>query len=281
MTLFLVPIPHPLSCRSYSRTVSLFEDTLRSICAQLNSDFHVLVICNERPPVRFDHPSVEYLLVDFDPVPPHAAGIRIDEGSGLQIRFSDRQARTDKGCRFFMGIQHARRLRPSHVMFVDDDDFVSNRISAFVQRHRAENGWFLRDGYLYSAGSTRMATMSNFNKKCGSGEILPFEPLLWPEELPMDATKTEILARVDNYHLKQVLGGHRRAPSYFARRGRRLEPLPFPGAVWHVNHGSNHSGRRPYGRRDTVSLSDELRAEFSIPHHVPLSHAAPVQPSHE
>ncbi len=282
MTLFLVAVPHPLSCRSYSRTVSLLEDTLRSVCAQLNPDFHVIVICNERPPVGFDHPSVEYLLVDFEPVPSaRVAGIRIDAGSGFQIRFSDRHIRTDKGCRFFMAIQHARGLRPSHVMFVDNDDFVSNRISDFVQGHRVEHGWFLRDGYLYSSGSSRMAAMPNFNRKCGSGEILPFEPLLWREELPTDATKSDILARVDNYYIKRILGGHRRAPFYFARRGRPLRALPFPGAVWHVNHGANYSGQRPYGRRDTVSLSDELRAEFSIPDHVPVFRAAPVQPSHQ
>jgi len=264
--LFLIPTPHPQSCRSYTQMTSLLEHTLRSVCGQKDPAFHVIVLCHGRPPVTFDHPNVEYLSVDFEPLSsPGVPGFRAEAGHGIQIRFSDAPIRTDKGCKFLLGLQHARSLDPTHVMFVDADDFVSNRISAFVQQHSQEHGWFLRDGYLYSQGSSRMAIMRNFNRKCGSGEIVPFRPLLWPEELPMDAKKEEILARVDPYFLRQVVGGHRSAPRYFARRGMPLRPLDFPGAVWHVNHGENHSGRRPYGRRKTVPLTDALREEFSIP----------------
>lgn len=266
MTLFLIPLPHPRSCRSYSRMTSLLEHTLRSVCSQKDAAFHVIVICQERPPLAFDHPNVEFLCVDFEPLPSlGVAGFRTEAGHGIQIRFSDRPIRTDKGCKFVLGLQHARALDPTHVMFVDCDDFVSNRVSAFVRRHREAHGWFLQEGYLYSHGSSQMALMGNFNRKCGSGEILPFRPLLWPEELPIDASKKEILSRVDNNYLRNVLGGHRHAPSYFARRGMPLAPLAFRGAVWHVNHGENHSGRRPYGRRKTVPLTDALREEFAIP----------------
>lgn len=266
MTLFLIPLPHPLSCRSYSRVVALLEHTLHSVCSQVDPAFHVIVICQEYAPLVFDHPNVEFLCVDFEPLPSVGVrGFRTEAGHGLQIRFSSSRIRTDKGCKFVLALQRARRVAPTHVMFVDCDDFVSNRVSGFVRRHAAHNGWYLKEGYLYAQGSSEMALMENFNVKCGTGEILPFPELVRGEELPAHASKRDILARVNNHFLKHVLGGHWFAPLYFASRGRRLEPLGFPGAVWHVNHGQNYSGRRPYGRRSTVPLTASLRDEFSIP----------------
>jgi hypothetical protein len=275
VTLFLIPLPHPRSCRSYARMTALLEHTLRSVCNQEDGLFHVIVICHERPPVAFDHPNLTFLCVDFAPLPaPGVPGFRTEAGDGIQMRFSDKRIRTDKGCKFVLGLQHARALDPTHVMFVDCDDFISSRVSAFVRRHRGAHGWFLKEGYLYSHGSSQMALMGNFNRKCGSGEILPFQPLVWPKQVPVHASKEEILATVDNSFLEHVLGGHRHAPAYFAGRGMPLEPLGFRGAVWHVNHGENYSGMRPYGCRKRVPVTNALREEFSIPE-IPSPASAP------
>ena len=256
MIAFLIPLPHPKSCRSYSRVASLLEDTLLSVCSQEDPDYHVIVICSERPSVSFDHPKVEYLRVNFEPLRAVKKGLRTDRG-----------IRTDKGCRLFLGLQHARKFEPSHVMFVDDDDFISNRISAHVKGYHEANGWFIQRGYRYAHGCSRLAVAEDFNKRCGSCHIIRYELLEWHEELPTDASKEEIISKVDSYYLKRVIGGHRRAPRFFARKGTPLQPLPFRGAVYHLNHGGNFSGRRSYGNLATVPLTDELRREFSIPHH--------------
>lgn len=256
MIVFLIPLPHPKSCLSYSRVASLLEDTLRSVCSQEDPDYHVIVICSEPPAVAWDHPHVEYLRVNFEPLGAVRKGFRTDSG-----------IRTDKGCRLFLGLQHARRLAPSHVMFVDDDDFISNRISAYVRRYRDANGWVIAHGYRYAHGSSRLAVADDFNLRCGSCHIFRCELLGSHSELPTDASKEDILARVDSYYLKRVIGGHRRAPRFFARKGTPLQPLPFRGAVYHLNHGGNFSGTRSYGRLATVPLTDELRREFAIPDH--------------
>jgi len=53
-------------------------------------------------------------------------------------------------------------------MVVDDDDFISRRLTSFVARHRDENGWYIRDGYIgriMAAYSTDIRILSHL---CGN-----------------------------------------------------------------------------------------------------------------
>lgn len=51
--------------------------------------------------------------------------------------------------RVVAGLLSVQDLQPSHVMSVDADDCISNRIAAFVNQQKESNGWFVDSGYKY------------------------------------------------------------------------------------------------------------------------------------
>lgn len=68
MLLFIVALQSPQASKDWSRVSRLWERTLRSICAQNCYEFRVFRVCNRRPEIGFDHPSLAVIEEDF-PLP--------------------------------------------------------------------------------------------------------------------------------------------------------------------------------------------------------------------
>jgi hypothetical protein len=207
MIVFIIPVKSPKAATSWPELCKLFERSLRSVCSQTSSEFHVVVVCNEKPEIGFHHPQVQYLQVDF-PVPKAEYGARVD----------------DRAKRVVAGLLSVRDLQPSHVMSVDADDCISNRIAAFVNQHKGSNGWFVDSGYEYEEGSNKIAVRKEgFYRICGTCNIVNYRLFKLPEKmLPYDQ-----LTGYDRF-----LGGHPLAKGDLAERGTPIEALPFPGVVF-------------------------------------------------
>jgi len=121
------------------------------------------------------------------------------------------------------GVRRAMTYRPTHVMIVDADDCVSNRLAAEVAEQPDANGWYFAKGYFYHEGmETVHVDRRRFHQWCGSSYILRPELL----DLPVPP--------------EQSLGyRHSQLARQMRERGTPLEPLPFPGAVYVVSHGEN------------------------------------------
>jgi hypothetical protein len=65
MLTFIVPIKSRKIANSWTLVSQLAERTLRSICNQTSSNFRVVVVCNEKPDIQFEHPHIDYIQVDF------------------------------------------------------------------------------------------------------------------------------------------------------------------------------------------------------------------------
>jgi hypothetical protein len=207
MLVFIVPIKRKQSATSWSELCKLFDRSLRSICNQTSTDFKVLVVCNDKPEIEFEHPQVEYLEVDFPlPYPSYSA-----KGD-------------DRAKRVFVGLLAVRDLQPSHVMSVDPDDCISSKIAEFVSQHQSENGWYVDRGYEYEEGSNKVTVRhKDFYKICGTCNIINYRLFKVPEK---------VLAYDDLTGFDRFLNGHPLAKGDLAERGTPLAPLPFPGTIF-------------------------------------------------
>lgn len=69
MLVFITSVVHPDNCFSYERVWQLLNNTLYSVCSQLDQDFRVIVVCNQRLPLvhhaELINRYTEFIVVDF------------------------------------------------------------------------------------------------------------------------------------------------------------------------------------------------------------------------
>ena len=227
---FLIPVRHPANSADWARLKANLTQTVRSIAAQTHSDWRGIIIANEGSdlpelPERF---SVEW--VRFPPNELH------DLGSGSREQILD-AFRLDKGRRVLMGMLRARDSR--FFMIVDDDDFVSSRITQYAADHPQANGWIIDMGYVWNDGGSILYRHPALNHVCGSSLIIRSDLYRLPESF--EAATPE--------YIKEMLGSHRRIGALLAERGTPLASLPFPGAIYRVGHSGSHSQTPPILRK--------------------------------
>lgn len=207
MLMFVIPIKSPKVSTSWFEVCRLFERCLRSVCNQTSLDFQVLVVCNEKPQIAFNHPKVKYLEVDF-PVPSADYFAKMNDRSNKVV----------------FGLLAASKFNPSHVMIVDADDCISKQIAAFVNNNPQSNGWFIDKGYEYIDGSQKIyIRRKNFYKMCGTCNIINYKLFTLPEKQKTYYDITEYDA---------FLTGHSLSKEILAERGTPIQPLPFSGTIY-------------------------------------------------
>ena len=202
MIVFLVPLKSASISRSWDLTKKLLETTLQSICNQDCNDFRVLVICHEKPNISFSHPFLEYIQVDFS----------APSDDGIIAK------RKDKARKLFVGAEFSKQFNPSHLMVVDADDLISNKIASFIKANPHPIGYFLDYGYVYESGSQFLYFLRrHFGHHCGTSIIINFNlfELLFEDAIYEHRSFTLIKHRLN------------------------LQKLPFSGAIYHRCHGDN------------------------------------------
>jgi hypothetical protein len=251
--------------RNWDHHTWLLERTLDSILAQTDPRFNAVVVCHDIPDIpQADQPNVEMLTVDF-PVP--------DRNNDAMC--------IDKILKVSRGVEWAQAHGSEYVMFVDADDLVSRRLSAWVAANSGGNGWFFRSGYAHCYGDPWMRTQTPHHLICGTGAIVRADLLRF--------------AKVDFCHGRVVntlaAAGIGNYLSHLAEQGSPIEPLPFPGAIYVLHDDSTSevpggSGYRLNGTRDTRPIwrrtlswgkrtvntlsrtrpvTSRVRREFSVP----------------
>lgn len=249
MLAFITTLRHPQNSADYARVEDLLADTLRSVTAQTSEDYVVLVVGNRRP--AFELPvHTHFVPVDF-PAPAPPDGPRTAREPFIW----------DKGTKVGIGLLAARRWNPDHVMIFDADDFVHRDLAAFVADRPGTPGWVIEEGWRYSRARNVMRHQPIFNRRCGTSYIIPFEAYDVPADLDETASQEQVAAGFGD-RLGSIMGAHRDAVAWHATHGRTLEPLPFRGAVYHVDTGENHSGSNLRGI--AAPLSPRLADEFGI-----------------
>jgi hypothetical protein len=203
MLVFIIPLKSPQASKSWNYVSKLFERCLKSVCNQTSSNFRVIVVCNQKPDIEFEHSSVNYIQVNF-PVPAPTYGDRS----------------RDKASKILTGLRASKDLPSSHVMPVDADDCVSKHLAEFVNQTPHCNGWFVNKGYIYEEGSKYIYLRSkNFYKLCGTSNIFRQDLYSIPK---IDEHESTYL-----YYIS-----HNKAREIMIKKETPLEPLPFAGSVY-------------------------------------------------
>ncbi len=262
---FVIPVRHQDNARDWGRLKANLAQTVASISAQTHDDWRGIIVANEGAdlpnlPARFG-----VVRVTFPPNDLHEMG-------KADVEAVYEAFRADKGRRVLAGMLAARDSR--FFMIVDDDDFVSARITGHVAQNPDANGWVIQQGYIWDDGGRLLLGYDGFNHLCGTSLIVRSDLYGLPEcfeDSSLDWIKT-------------MLGSHVRIADILAGRGAPLLPLPFHGAVYRVAHGGSHSkapslvkkyflSREAMARprrllRHAVRLrlvGDETRREFGMP----------------
>jgi glycosyltransferase involved in cell wall biosynthesis len=219
---FVIPLRHPQNSPDWPALKRRLAQTMRSIAAQDDPRWRAIIVANEGADLPALPDKFHLERVDFPPNPMFERGEH-----GLQA-FRD-GVRLDKGRRVLAGILAADR--GGHVMVVDDDDFVSCRLTGFVGAHRERNGWYVQNGYIWGDGGKLIYEYPDFSQFCGTSHIV--KAALY--ELPPS------VAEADPDNIRKLFGSHVFIREYLAERGAPLEPLPFVGAIYRVGHAGAHS----------------------------------------
>jgi hypothetical protein len=234
MLVFLTAIRHPATSVSFADVESLFDRTIRSVCRQRDPEFRAVVVTNVVPRIPFHDDRVTYHLVNFAPPP-----VRRDGSIDLSAMLHD------KGIRLLSGALLARRFAPDHLAFVDSDDLVSRRLSAFTNASPGAPGWYVDTGYVVDYERRRFQRKSGLVRYCGSSLIPNASALLRfglvAGNLTECSTPAELADGTAPGFIDQIIGDHRSMVPLFARNGLRMRPVPFRSACWVRGTGHNYS----------------------------------------
>lgn len=215
---FVVPVRHHASVPDWDRLTAQMQQTAASIAQQDGTDWTCVFVCNRDSRLPPLGPRIEVVRVDLKHVALPAAG------DDMEPRFE--AIRADKGRRVLAGIIAAKPR--GHVMVVDYDDFVHQRLATFVAEHPDEPGWFLSSGLVYDGSRLIYRIPRDFDEFCGTSLILNARHLKIPLSLEV----------ADETYLRQWFGSHKFAKRLLAAAGTPLVPLPFDGAVYRIGYAS-------------------------------------------
>jgi hypothetical protein len=250
MFIFLTCIRHPNSSKNYTHIESLFEHTARSVCAQKDGDFRLVVVCNKKPNIEFTDPRIIYLEVDFI-IPKSRSDVLYDRGIKrlVGLLFSKSQYSVD------------------HFMMLDADDLVSNTLVSDINNtNKSNGGWWLEKGYLLDFNNQRIQRKAGINNYCGSTLILNAKALYKFSGINFDKytykdSFDELIKSSSSEFICEILGHHVIAKSYFKQRGYTLTPFKKFAVAWVINNGENES--KTTGKFSGLTLSKEWCREFS------------------
>ena len=213
----------PLIARScapdWRRVGDLLELTLRSVLAQSDGDFTLLLAGHDAPESWTDltrgDPRFRFLRADWNPERPTT---RNDDG----------------GCKKWMIKEHVREAGGGLLMYLDADDLIDRHLveTARARMRPDDVGAVVNGGIMLDFKSLRAVRLphprvydGHFLELCGSSTIGRVEPAS-PDPVRRDP--------------HEALGSHHAWPEAAAASGVALARLPVQGAYL-VNTAQNHS----------------------------------------
>jgi len=232
--MFGISLASARTSADWGRAQELLGHTLRSVLNQSDPRFSVVICGHERPDLpELDDPRVRFLESDQGPAR-NPTGFRGDKMRKRRI------------------IGALLRARGGGYFFpLDADDLVHRDVVAHVRRDDNRRGYLIDRGYTLDYNNGTLAPVPgawsvSFDRGCGSSAVIWFDPA----DLPVDSEFDEDLY----FNLFQ---SHAYWPIVAEEYDRRLDPLPFPGGVYVVNHAQNLSFRL---QRKGVRVENIVRA---------------------
>lgn len=250
---FAIPLAGKRSDESWRDSCGYLSQTLRSILAQTDPDFAVLVAGHERPEIpEIDDPRVTFLPATFEK--PHSPEFYM----------------RDKSRKKKMNAREIKKRGGGFMVLCDADDIASNRIVEYVRQHDHPNGYLFTKGWIRDFPTGNIAPIpgakpGSFDQTCGSCAVLR----LRPEDIgdSEDEHKASWFGK---------FGNHKQIGVTAAESGRPLMACDdFRAFIYVVNTGRSYMdglyGAAEKARkvaasieRMAVGLTPELADEFAL-----------------
>ncbi|WP_417801197.1 glycosyltransferase family A protein [Tenacibaculum sp.] len=234
---FIIPIRHYESSPNWDTTKKNLASTINSINSQTSDNWRCIIVANRGSSLPPLPEKVHVHWVDFPP------NHNYNRNSSNHSDFV-KSIRIDKGLRIAAGINYSRET--DYYMFVDDDDFINNKLVQFVEQNPDSNGWYFHTGLIWRSNSSYIFKQDNFSKFCGTSHIIS------QKLIPKDIDTNNNLTYVEN-----MLGSHTKIEDILKNNNTPLRKLPFHGAVYHIGHNDTHSNLSGYFRyifnRESIS----------------------------
>ncbi|MGD1871899.1 MAG: glycosyltransferase family A protein [Mastigocoleus sp.] len=211
MFVFVVPVMSSKVANSWEKVSQLFERCIRSICQQTSNNFRVIVVCHDKPLIKFTHPNVVYIKVN------------------LKIPKSTQEKRLDKGHKVLKGLRFAAKFNPDYTMNVDADDCISKHLVKFIEDRPKCNGWIIKKGHFYKEGARWSYLCRNFDNICGTCNIINYQLY--------DLSNN--LENQQDYIISEFYGDHKLIKRKMLSKGIKFHDLPFFGAIYTLDNGEN------------------------------------------
>jgi hypothetical protein len=214
---FVIPILHPENSWNWMSLKQHVAQTIRSISQQTSDRWNAVIVANHGSDLPDTPGQFEVKWVAF---PPNSL---YDRDAADNKRFYD-AVRWNKGLRVLAGMLHAQPK--GHVMVVDHDDLISNRLVSFVARNEERNGWYIKNGYIWSEGVDLLYCYSDFSQFCGSSHIIRADLYQLPSSID----------HASEDYVRRIIGSHVLIREHLANNGAPLAHLPFRGAIYRMGH---------------------------------------------
>lgn len=260
---FVVPVKPKAASKDWSYDNLLLERTARSICAQTDQSFRLIIVHNEKPDIAFSHPNIIFAPYPFPPV---AAQEIEDLDYVLQYHaeaYAERMM--DKGKKITFGCSVAIDAGCDYLMAVDSDDLISNRLAHFANTRAGNNapGWRIQKGFIYEEDSLVLVKKYDIQNVNGGTHILRKDLVTIP-----DFSRNLFW----NYNLFESHGyTWQRVKDY---HGETLEDYQLFGMIYivHRNNYSNISSAvKAITPRNVIKkivrgrvLTDSVRREYGL-----------------
>ena len=220
---FIIPVRHQNNAFNWDIVKTHLADTIRSIENQESKNWRAIIVANHGALIPSIPDGFEVKRIDFPPNPKFEIGTAPIEDIYDAVR-------KDKGRRVLAGMLHAGAME--HVMIVDDDDFISRKLTSFIERNKTANGFYFQQGYIWGDGGHWLFHYDgDFSKQCGTSHIIRADLYNLPKSIE----------QANCEYVSSMLGSHIFIREFLKNNDTPLAPLPFIGAVYRVGHAENHS----------------------------------------
>ncbi len=211
MLLAIIPFIADGVAKDWPKAVATLERTLGSILANPEKDLRVMVVCQDRPPLK--NTDGRYIFLETKHPKPGKTDVAAKHN--------------DKGVKTMDAFDAARDLAPEYVMLVDADDLISNTLVSYVHQRPNFDAFCMKTGFEWREGSSHFMVRTRFSQVCGSAFVWRFNERLFPAWLGKNYTK---------FICDQ---GHNLVEAAMDAEGFRVDKMYVPKAVYvtgHVNH---------------------------------------------
>lgn len=214
---FSIPLRAKKGAEAWAVVESNLRATIASVVRQQDNDVVIMVCGHDRPDLREFADRVVWISADWD--------APTDPSRGSWDKTQKRKKMLAE-CKDYA-------LNGFYFFLLDADDFINNDVVGFIRKNDNRKGYFIDKGYVLDKSTDALAEMvpprRPFHKSCGSCAVF----WLTDEDLPD--------SEGNNSKYWHALREHGKFPEVSATFGRPLTAIPFPAALYMINHGENLS----------------------------------------